>query len=48
MNIECKLEKRVSNKSGNEYWCLYIPDIEKVIFLNQTELKLLQVLKNNK
>lgn len=47
MNIECKLEKKVS-KNGNEYWCLYIPDIEKVIFLNQTELKLLQVLKNSK
>ena len=40
MQIECKLVKKVS-KNNNEYYCLFIPDIEKVIFLEPAEIKLL-------
>lgn len=43
MRIECRLEKRTSQK-GNEYYCLFIPELEKVVFLEPAELKLLQVL----
>lgn len=43
MNLECKFEKRTSNK-GNEYYCLYIPLLEKTIFLEKAEIKLIQVL----
>lgn len=46
MRIECLLEKRTSQK-GNEYTCLYIPELEKVIFLEPAEIKLLQVLHKN-
>lgn len=44
MNIECKLEKRVSKKTGNEYYCLYIPELEKMVMLEPAEIKLLLVL----
>lgn len=43
MPIECKLVKKVS-KNNNEYYCLFIPDIEKTIFLEPSELKLLLLL----
>lgn len=46
MRIECRLETRTSQK-GNEYQCLYIPEIEKVVFLEPAEIKLLQVLHKN-
>ena len=46
MSIECKLEKRTS-KAGNEYYCLYIPSLEKVVFLEPAEVKLLLVLNHN-
>lgn len=45
MRIECRLETRTSQK-GNEYKCLYIPELEKVVFLEPAEIKLLQVLHN--
>lgn len=44
MDIKCVLKKDVSKKSGKEYFCLYIPDLEKTIFLEPTELKLLKLL----
>ncbi len=48
MNIECKLEKRISKKSGNEYYCLYIPELEKLVMLEPAEIKLLLVLHNQR
>lgn len=47
MNIECKLMKKVS-KNNNEYYCLYIPELEKTIFLEPAELKLLLLLHKDK
>lgn len=46
MRIECNFEKRVSKKSGNEYYCLYIPELEKMVMLEPAEVKLLLVLHN--
>lgn len=43
MNIECKLVKKVS-KTNNEYYCLFIPEIEKTVFIEPAELKLLLLL----
>lgn len=47
MNIECKVEKRVSQK-GNEYYCLFIPLLDKTVFLEKAEVKLIQVLQEKK
>ena len=47
MNLECKFEKRVSNK-GNEYYCLFVPLLEKTIFLEKAEVKLIQMLLEKK
>lgn len=42
MDVKCILKREVSKKSGKEYYCLYIPDLEKTIFLEPTELKLMK------
>lgn len=44
MDIRCVLKEEVSKKSGKPYICLYIPDLEKTIFLEPTEIKLLKLL----
>lgn len=43
MQIKCLVEERVS-KQGKTYYCLYIPDIERVEILSKMELKLLQMI----
>lgn len=43
MNVECKLVKKVS-KAGNEYYVYYLPEVEKEIYVEPTELKLLLLL----
>lgn len=43
MNVKCLLQEKVS-KNGNAYMCLYVPDIEKTIFLEPAEVKLLSIL----
>ena len=43
MEIKCVLEKR-ETKDGKPYMVIYIPDLEKVVFLTQTEVKLLTLL----
>ena len=43
MQIKCLVEERVS-KQGKVYYCLYIPDIERVEILSKMELKLLQMI----
>lgn len=45
MNIECKFQERTS-KAGNKYYCLFIPELEKVVLLEPAEVKLLLVLHN--
>lgn len=44
MDIVCKLEERVSKRTGEKYICLFIPDLEKTIFLEPVEIKLLRSL----
>jgi len=43
MDIRCVLQEKES-KNGNKYLCLYIPDIEKIVFLEPAEIKLLQLI----
>lgn len=40
MNIKCEIQEKTS-KLGKKYYVLYIPDLEKFVFLNNTEVKLL-------
>lgn len=48
MDVRCILEERVSKKTGEKYLCLFIPDLEKTIFLEPTEIKLLNLIYKNK
>lgn len=49
MDIKCLLKEEVSKKTGKPYWCLFIPELEKTIFLEPVEVKLLTyLLKDNK
>lgn len=46
MKFNATLEERTSKKSGNKYYCLVIKltdNIEKVVFLEPTELELLKL-----
>lgn len=44
MEIRCVLQEKVSEKTGKHYICLFIPDIEKTVFLEPAEIKLLKLL----
>lgn len=44
MEIKCILKEKVSQKTGQSYIVLYIPDIEKTIFLEPAEIKLLNLI----
>lgn len=43
MNIKCEVQEKTS-KLGKKYYVLYISDLEKYIFLSQTEVKLLELI----
>lgn len=43
MRIECQLVKKVS-KQGKEYYVYYMPEVEKEVYVEPTELKLLLLL----
>lgn len=43
MNIKCEVQEKTS-KLGKKYYVLYIADLEKYIFLSQTEVKLLELI----
>lgn len=43
LKINCVIKKGTS-KLGKEYLYLYIEDLDKAIFLNKTEVKLLEIL----
>jgi len=43
MDIRCVLQERES-KAGNKYICLFIPELEKTVFLEPAEIKLLQLI----
>lgn len=43
MPIKCELREG-STKEGKKYIYLYIDQLDKMIFLNKTEIKLLQLL----
>lgn len=43
MDIKCKLEKYTS-KDGKVFWTLFIPDLDKRVFLNNQELKIFKLL----
>ena len=47
MDIRCVLQEKES-KAGNKYICLYIPDIEKTVFLEPAEIKLLNYIYKTK
>ena len=47
MDVKCVLQEKVSKKTGETYYCLFVPVIQKTIFLEPVELELLQ-LKLNK
>lgn len=44
MQIKCLFEKRISKDGKKEYYVLYVPELEKVIFLSSVETKLAQIL----
>lgn len=44
MEIRCVLQEKVSEKTGKTYTVLFIPDIEKTIFLEPAEIKLLKLM----
>ena len=46
MDIKCILKEEVSKKTGKTYFFLFIPDLEKTIFLEPVEVKLLGYLIN--
>lgn len=46
MKLECKVLEKVSKK-GDKYFVLYVPELEKTIFLEPVEVKLLNVLYSN-
>ena len=49
MDVKCVLQEKVSKNTGKQYYCLYVPIIQKTIFLEPVELELLQLkLKENK
>ena len=48
MEIRCVLQEKVSEKTGKSYIVLYVPDIEKTIFLEPCEIKLLNLIYKNK
>ena len=41
MDVKCLFEERVSKKDGKKYYVLFIPVIQKTIFLEPVELELL-------
>lgn len=43
LTLKCKLMKKVSSK-GQEYYVLYVEDLDKFFFLNNTEARLLMLL----
>lgn len=46
MSLKCEIKKGTS-KLGRVYYYLFLEDLDKVIFLNKTEVKLLSVLYPN-
>lgn len=48
MDVKCILRQETSKKTGEPYYCLYLPDLEKKVFLEPTELKLLKIVYNIK
>ena len=47
MDLNAKLEKRISKKSGNYYYCIVVKiadDYDKIIFLDKAEVKLIELL----
>lgn len=46
MEIRCVLQEKTSEKTGKKYMYLYIPDIEKIVFLEPAEIKLLKLIYN--
>lgn len=46
MSINCEIRKATS-KLGKTYYYLFLPDLDKVVFLNKTEVKLLQLIYPN-
>lgn len=47
MNIRCEVQEKQS-KLGKKYYVLYIADLEKYVFLSQTEVKLLELIYSKK
>lgn len=43
MNLTCEVQEKIG-KDGQPYYCLYIREIEKIVFLTKTEVKLLSFL----
>lgn len=51
MKLEAHLEERTSKKSGNVYKCIVVKltdKIEKIIFLDDTEVELLNLVYSKK
>lgn len=44
MQVKCLFEKRLTKDGKKEYYVLFIPDLEKVVFLSSVETKLAQIL----
>lgn len=42
MDMQCKLMEDVSKKTGNKYFYILIPSIQKKVFLEAVELELLK------
>lgn len=48
MDVKCVLEERVSKNTGKPYYVLFVPVLQKVIFLEPVELELLKLKYNLK
>lgn len=46
MDIKCVFEERISKNTGKPYYVLFVPVLQKSIFLEPVELELLKVKYN--
>lgn len=42
MDMQCKLMEDVSKKNGNKYFYIFIPVLQKKVFLEAVEIELLK------
>ena len=48
MDVKCVFEERISKNTGKPYYVLFVPVLQKTIFLEPVELELLKLKLNVK